>query len=104
MAAPPVTPVAGLASVTPVGGGPVVAAGPIANGGFLTNPASATDQGLSAPESIYVDPTGAAAGTAANGTTFEIPPGSTWSYIPGQTTTTSVNAPSPSHKFSNIVF
>lgn len=99
MAATPVTPVAGLTSVVAVGGTPVIAAGPNPNGGFITNPASATDQGLSAPEPLYIDPVGAA-GLAGNGTTFALAPGATWELIAGQTTQTSVNAVSNGHKFS----
>lgn len=99
----PVTPQAGAASVIPVGGTAVIAALAAPNGGFITNPASATDQGLANAETLYVDPVGAA-GLEANGTTFALAPGQSWSLIPGQTTTTSVNAASDGHKFSIVVY
>jgi hypothetical protein len=52
---------------------------------------------------MYVDPVGAA-GTQANGTTFAIYPGESWTLIPGQTTPTSVNAPTSGHKFSGVSY
>ena len=101
MAAPPVTPVAGDASVVVAGGTPVIAAVPNPQGGFLVNPSAAADQGLANAETLYVDPVGAAA-LAANGTTFALAPGQSWPLIPGQTTNTSVNAASNGHKFSIV--
>lgn len=97
-----VTPAPGLASVVVNGGTPVVAAGPTQNGIIITNPASATDQGLGNAETLYVDPVGAA-GLEANGTTFALAPGQSWT-LPGQTTNTTVNAQSDGHKFSVIVY
>ena len=108
MAAPPVTPIAGLVSQVTTGGTAVVAAGPVANGGFIQNPASAADQGLATAEDLIVNPVDVAANpnTAgiANGTNFRIPPGGTWQLIPGQTTNTSVNAVSSGHHFSVVVY
>ena len=103
MAAPPVTPIPGLVSQVTTGGTAVeaVAAGP--NGGFITNPLSAADQGLANTEPLYVNPVGAA-GVAANGTTFALQPGGTWFLIPGQLTQTSVNAASSGHKFSVVSY
>jgi hypothetical protein len=92
-----VTPVAGLASTVPTGGTAVVAIGANPNGGFITNPASAT-------ETLFVDPTGNAATLTAGGTCFGLAPGQTWSVIPGQTTSTSVNAASNGHTFSSVVW
>jgi hypothetical protein len=103
MATSPVTPVPGLASVITTGGTAVVAVGPAPNGGFIANPASATDQGLDAVETLYVNPVTAAT-EAANGTTFALAPGQSWELIPGQTTNTSVNAASSGHKFSVVVY
>lgn len=99
----PVTPVAGLVSEVTVGGTAAFAAGPNPNGGFITNPASAADQGLAVAETLYIDPVGAA-GVEANGTTFALAPGQTWSLVAGQTTKTSVNAASSGHKFSAVVY
>lgn len=92
----PVTPVAGTNSVVTTGGTAVVAAPAAPNGGFITNPASAT-------EYLFVDPVGAAA-LVAQGTTFGLAPGQNWDLIPGQTTPTSVNAASDGHVFSVVVF
>lgn len=76
------------------------------NGGFLQNPASASDQGLGASEDLIVNPVTAAAapGVAGgiNGTNFRLPPGAIWTVIAGQTTPTSVNAASSGHKFSGV--
>lgn len=99
MAASPVTPTAGLVSQVATGGTPVTVFPAGINGGFIQNPASATDQGLGATEPLYVNAVGAA-GTAGNGTTFALAAGQTWTAIPGQTTVTSVNATSSGHKFA----
>lgn len=96
-----VTPIAGLASVVTAGGTPVTVFAGNPNGGVITNPASATDQGLGGAENLYVNPVGAA-GLAGNGTTFALSPGQSWTVIPSQTTTTTVNAPSSGHKFSAV--
>lgn len=75
-------------------GGTAVNAIIAANGGIITNPANAS-------ESLWVDPINAA-GTAApgtNGTTFEVPPGQSFSCFPGNT---SVNAVSSNHTFTCI--
>lgn len=96
-----VTPTAGNASEVVVGGTPVVAVVGGVNGGFITNPVSPADQGLSNTEALYVNPVGDA-GLTGNGTTFSLQPGQSWSVIPGQTTQTSVNAATSGHKFSVV--
>src|SRR5580693_6675172 len=98
MAATPVTPQPGLVSEVATGGDAVtvVPGGP--NGGFITNPANASDQGVPV-EDLFVNPVNAA-GVVGNDTTFRIGPGQTWIVIPGQTTVTSVNANTSGHKFS----
>ena len=98
-----VTPVPGNASQITTGGTPVIAALPTVTGIIITNPASATDQGIATAETLYVNPVGAAV-LEANGTTFAIPPGGSWTLNFGQTTSTSVNAVTSGHKFSCIVF
>ena len=99
-----VTPTAGLTSQVTTGGTPVTFAAGGVNGGFITNPATNTDQGLSGgAENLYVDPTGTPATLSANGTCFALTPGQTWMLISGQTTSTSVNAATSGHKFSGIV-
>jgi hypothetical protein len=98
-----VTPVPGLTSTVAVGGTAVTAVPANPNGGYITNPAAAADQGLGATEPLYINPV-TAAGTAANGTTFALQPGQTWQIIPGQTTPTSVNSSSSGHRFTAVVY
>jgi hypothetical protein len=102
MASTPVTPVPGVNTTITTGGQAVVAIDIGPEGGIITNPASATDQGIPNAESIYVDPTGANANIGAFGTTFELQPGQSWTCIPGQTTKTTVNAATPGHRFSAV--
>ncbi len=59
-----------------IGGTSVVAIYAPLVGGFITNPASAADQGLGAAELLFVDYTGPAA-AAVTGTTFALGPGET---------------------------
>jgi hypothetical protein len=101
--APAVTPVPGTSYQMVTGGASqvAVAAGP--NGGFITNPVLATDQGIGAAEVLYVNPYGNAT-TSANNTTFALQPGQTWNIIPGQTTATSVNAITTGHQFSAVSY
>lgn len=101
MSIPAVTPVPGEVSEVASGGTAVIvfAGGP--NGGIITNPYTATDQGISNTEPLYVDPVGSAT-TNGNGTTFALQPGQSWTAIPGQTTQTSVNAATGGHKFAAI--
>lgn len=94
MAATPVTPIPGINSTVASGGSAVTAVNPAPNGGFITNPATAS-------ETLYVNPAGTA-GLNANGTTFGLAPGQTWTVIPGQTTATSVNAATSGHQFSVV--
>ena len=101
--APAVTPKAGLTDVVGMGGTPVTVAPGGINGGYVTNPASNVDQNLAVAEDLFVDPVGAA-GLGGNGTTFRIPPGGTWTMIPGQTTPTTVNANSSGHAFTVVYF
>lgn len=89
-----VTPVAGNASEVVTAGTAVVAVGANPNGGFITNPATATAY-------LFVDPVGTA-GTTIGGTTFGLAPGQSWNIIPGQTTPTSVNSLSDNHEFSVV--
>lgn len=99
MAADPVTPIPGNASQVTTGGEAVQAilGGP--NGGTISNPVLASDQGLSVAEDLFVNPLEDAT-LEGNTTTFRLVPGQSWSVVPGQTTVTSVNALSPGHKFS----
>lgn len=102
--ADPVTPQVGLATQVVVGNTPVTVFVGGLNGGYITNPVTAAEQGIGTPEPIYVDPTGADPGLEGNGSVFAIWPGQTWSAIPGQTTPTKVNAPTSGHKFTAVSF
>lgn len=103
MAAEPVTPVPGVNTVIAVGGTSVVAVNIGPNGGIITNPLTAEDQGLAPAEAevLYVSPVGDAS-LNGNGSTFALQPGQSWEVIPGQTTTTKVNANTSGHKFSVV--
>lgn len=87
-------------------GGTAVEAIPVnPNGGIITNPLTAADQGLTGPgvvpEPLYVNPINQATLTA-NGNTFALAPGQSWVVIPGQSSSTFVNAASNGHKFSVV--
>lgn len=91
------------AIVVLVGGTAVTAVyGPIL-GGFITNPASAADQGIAIAENLFIDVTGAAAATKETATTVQVGPGQTF-LLPALTTTVSVNAKTSGHKFSGLVY
>ena len=80
-----------------------IATGP--NGGVITNPLLAADQGISIAEVLYVDPVGNCGGGSlpeANGTVFALQPGQSWAVIPGQVTATYVNAATANHSFSVV--
>ena len=97
--ASPVIPQGGVSSVIATGGTAVVAVNGGPNGGKITNPLLAVDQGLITAEVLYVNAVTTAM-TSANGTTFALQPGQSWDIIPGQTTATSVNAATSGHAFS----
>ena len=99
-----VTPVPGINSIVATGGTAVVAVPANPNGGIITNPYTATDQGgIPLAEPLYVNPVGTA-GTVGNGTTFRLEPGQSWEIIAGQTTQTTVNAATSGHKFSVVYY
>jgi len=90
---------------TPIGTirGPLtIAYGPIA-GGVITNPLLASDQGIENPEVLYVNCVGAA-NSAEDITTIPLQPGQSFNIPPGQTTNVSVNAATPGHRFSAVIF
>jgi hypothetical protein len=100
---PQVTPVPGSASAIASGGVAVQAAPGNINGGYITNPASAADQGLVTPENLYINPV-TAASLEANGTTVVLSPGQTFSLIPGTTLPTWANAETTGHQFTVVVY
>jgi|SRR5262252_2435640 len=97
-----VNPQPGLASVVTTGGTAVTAvpANP-QGGGIITNPMSKDDQGIATAEPLYVNAVSAAT-LGGYGTTFALSPGQSWNVIPGQITSTSVNATTSGHRFSVI--
>lgn len=95
-------PKAGLVAKVTTGGTAVTALSTVANGCTITNPLTAGDEGIGAAEPLLIDPTGAAATAAANGTTIALPAGSSWSCIPYSGKAVSVNAATSGHKFSVV--
>ena len=89
----------GSNSVVSRGGKSVVALVGGALGGYVVNPAAVADQGILAPEPLFVDPTGPAA-LQQTATTVPLLPGQGYVLPPGQTTPLWVNAKSSGHKFS----
>ncbi len=100
--AAPVTPIAGLNTIIITGGTSVVVIPNNPAGGYITNPLTATDQGISIAEALYIDPVGSATMLHGNGTIFALQPGQTWTIIPGQTTLTYANAGTSGHKFTAV--
>jgi hypothetical protein len=97
-----VTPVAGLAHQTPdIPGQAVNAIAANQVGGYITNPSSAADQGLTTAESLFVNPVGAAQ-LQANDTTVELKPGQTYPIIPSSVQPVSVASASAAHKFTSV--
>ena len=96
-----VTPVAGVNTVITTGGVAVEVAPANINGGYIVNPYSNTDQGITTAEVLYVsavsDPT-----LQGNGVTIALQPGQSYQMIPGQTTMTKANANSNGHKFTAV--
>ena len=97
--ADPIVPIPGINSSVIDGGTSVVVVLGGTQGGVITNPSAATDQGLANVETLYVNPIEPAV-LNGNGTTFALAPGQSWEVFPGQTNTTYVNAKSSGHRFS----
>lgn len=96
----------GTASTIASGGTAVSAIPPNINGGLITNPLTAADQGFTDPdamaEPLYVNPISPGA-LAGNGSSFALAPGQSWVAIPGQSSATWVNGATTGHRFS-VVF
>jgi hypothetical protein len=98
------TPVQGLATQTPSTAGQAVNAIDINQaGGYIVNPAAASDQGLPTPEALYVNQVSAAM-LQANITTVALQPGQSYTVIPNTTTPVSVASVSPNHKFTAVMW
>lgn len=93
------TPAACSASTVTTGGTAVAAVAANPHGYVITNPLTATDQGIGAAEALYVNVVTTAT-TTGNTTTFPLAPGQSWYGVAGQTTATSVNAATNAHKFA----
>ena len=98
------TPTPGLTNIVQIGGTPVTVANAGTGGGLVTNPLSATDQGISNAEPLYVDPVGSCAATSAGGTILALQPGDTYTLVPGSTLPTIVNAATGGHKFTVVLW
>ena len=105
-----VTPVALLVSSITTGGTAVQITPALAggiNGGFITNPSTAADQGIMTPETLYLSPVITTPGStdgSGYGTTFALLPGQTYTFTPGQTTSIWVNAATSGHQFGGIYY
>lgn len=97
-----VTPISGVNTFVPTGGTSVIAVPINPSGGYITNPITAADQGITTVEPLFIDPVGTAATLHANGTIFALQPGQTWNIISGQTTPTYANATTSGHKFTAV--
>lgn len=102
MAVPAVTVYPGAASQIRVAGEAVIAIYAGAQTAIITNPATATDQGLLIPENLYVDLINPAA-LAETATTTVLVPGQTFVVPAGTTENVTVNAASAGHKFTVVV-
>jgi hypothetical protein len=96
------TPVSGPNTQTPVSPGvPTNAIDPNMSGGYIVNPLSASDQGITTAEILYVNQV-QAAGVVANGTTVALEPGQSYTVIPNTTTPVSVASATGGHKFTAV--
>ena len=99
----PARPSAAATSTVIAGGTPVIAVyGPVA-GFTITNPVSAVDQGVAAAEPLYVNISGAAS-IVADGTTFALQPGQSYSSSATLFGDVSVNAATNGHQFSAVAW
>lgn len=98
-----VTPVAGTTATVVTGGTAVtMVTGPV-NGCYITNPLSATDQGIAVAEVGYINIVGTAT-TTGNTSNVTIQAGQTFSCPAGMTTNASVNAATSGHVFTVVVW
>ena len=97
-----VFPAAGLISSITTGGTAQNALTGPANGCYIVNPLTATDQGVMTAEPLYVDPTGTAATTTASVTNTALAPGQPWFCVPYSGKSVSLNAATSGHKFTIV--
>ena len=91
----------------PTGGTAVIIVSGPCNGGYVTNPASAAAQGISAAENVYLDPVNTPGSTdaSANGTTILLEPGQNFT-LPQLAPSISLKANSATsgHKLTVVVW
>lgn len=98
-----VTPVAGTNTKINLGATAVIAAPANVNGGYITNPALASDQGIAIAESLLVSPV-TPPSLIGNTTAIRLQPGETYMVIPGSVNPVWVNATTTGHKFTCVVY
>lgn len=101
-ATPLVTPHPPAGSVVHVSGVPVVVFFGQIQSGFITNPVSATDQGIDVAEILYVDCVNPAV-LAVTSTTIALQPGQTFIVPTGCVNDVTVNAATSGHRFSAVL-
>lgn len=100
----PVTPNEGSASVVTTGGTAVIAVAAVVgglNGGYITNPSTAADQGIATAQTLYVDVVNPAI-LGGYGSTAALSPGQSFTFPAGMTTPVSVNAATSGHRFVSV--
>jgi hypothetical protein len=97
----PVIPIRGLNTIVTIAGRSITVAGSDSVGGYIINPYSVVDQGLTKLHTLFVDPTGPAQ-TFETGTTVAIPPGGYYSLPPNVPTGIWVNSLASGHKFTAV--
>jgi len=101
-----VTPVAPSGALTLAAGGvsqALTSAASFSNGLIIENPLTATQQGIAAAESIFVNITGGAAVLTSGATSLELFPGDVMTITTGFTTAINWNATTIGHKISAVV-
>jgi hypothetical protein len=99
--ATPVVPTRGLNTQILVAGQSITVAGADAVGGYVINPYSVEDQGLTKLHTLFVDPTGPAK-TFEDGTTYAIPPGGYYIIPANVANGVWVNSTAAGHKFTAV--
>jgi hypothetical protein len=96
-------PTAGLASVITVAGQSIQVSSPTAVGGYIINPDTTSDQGLTSLQILYVDPTGPAFDNISP-TTIQLYPGVRFEIPPECTNGVWCNSNSSGHQFTVVQY
>lgn len=97
----PVTPISGVSTQVITAGTAVLVAAGDAVDGYIINPATIVDQGISTLNVLYVDPTYPAT-PYVTGTTVAIQPGGRYDFPPNVGTGIWVNSAASGHKFTAV--